>query len=134
MQHFSSAARSTFQPPFTAKSILAADFSFFSATSPNKRIKGPELNERLMRMLVETMLESRAEACLTVTQAYDVFCRLAQQHQLSPLKRSLFRENMRDLVRERYGVGLRNDVPDTENRHQQAWRGLAVVDSGTLSA
>ena len=54
------------------------------------------------------LLESRAEACLTVTQAYDVFCRLAQQHQLSPLKRSLFRENMRDLVRERYGVALRN--------------------------
>jgi len=117
-----------------AKSILAADHTFFSATSPHQRIKGPELHERLMRNLVETMLESRAEACLTVTQAYDVFCRLAEQRQLSPLKRSLFRENMRDLVRERYGLALRNDVPDTENRHQQAWRGLAVVGSEALAA
>ena len=73
---------------------------------------------------METILEPCEGACLTVTQAYDVFCRLAQRRQLSPLKRSLFRENMRDLVRERYGVDLRNDVPDTENRHQQAWRGL----------
>ena len=117
-----------------AKSILAADSSFFSPTSTHQRIKGTELHERLMRNLVETMLESRSEACLTVTQAYDVFCRLAEQRQLSPLKRSLFRENMRDLVRERYGLALRNDVPDTENRHQQAWRGLAVVDSGALTA
>jgi len=60
-----------------------------------------------MRNFVETMLESRAEVCLTVTQAYDVFCRLAQQHQLSPLKRTLFRENMRDLVRDRYGLAVK---------------------------
>jgi len=117
-----------------AKSILAADSSFFSATSPHQRIKGTELHERLMRNLVETLLESRAEACLTVTQAYDVFCRLAQQRQLSPLKRSMFRATMQDLVRERYGLALRNDVPDTENRHQQAWRGLAVVETEALMA
>jgi len=30
-----------------AKSILAADESFFSATSPNQRKEGPELPERL---------------------------------------------------------------------------------------
>jgi len=33
-----------------AKSILAADASFFSATSANQRIRGPELHERLMRV------------------------------------------------------------------------------------
>ena len=117
-----------------AKSVLSADQSYFSATSPHQRIKGQELQERLIRNLVETMLESRSEACLTVTQAYDVFCRLAQRRQLSPLKRSMFRATMQDLVRDRYGLALRNDVPNEENRHQQAWKGLAVVETEVLAA
>ena len=117
-----------------AKSILAASTDFFAATSPNQRIRGPELHERLMRVLCETMLEPREGACLTVTQAYQVFCQLGRQRQLGPLKRSMFRETMRDLVRERYGLALRNDVPDAQNRHQQAWRGLAVVEADDLAA
>ena len=75
-----------------------------------------------------------ATASVTVTQAYEVFCRLSQQRQLGTLKRSLFREIMRDLVGERYGLSLRNDVPDAQNRHQQAWRGLAVVEGEPLAA
>lgn len=112
-----------------AKSILAADSSFFSATSKHQRIKGPELHERLIRVLVETMLEKREGACLTVTQAYDTFCRLSEQRQLGQLKRSMFRELMRNCVRESYGVALRHDVPDCLNRHQQAWKGLAIIEA-----
>ena len=117
-----------------AKSILTADSSFFSATSHNQRIRGPELHERLMRNLVETMLEPREGACLTVTQAYQVFCNLSQTRNLGPLRRSEFRAIMRDLVSERYGLALRNDVPDAQNRQQQAWRGLAVVETEVLAA
>lgn len=40
-----------------AKSILAADSSFFSATSKHQRVRGPELHERLILKLVETMIE-----------------------------------------------------------------------------
>ena len=117
-----------------AKSILAADSSFFSATSPHQRIRGPELHERLMRNLVETMLEPREGACLTVTQAYNVFCNLSQTRKLGPLKRAEFRGVMRDLVNERYGLALRNDVPDALNHHQQAWKGLAMVETEILAA
>lgn len=112
-----------------AKSILAADQSFFSATSPNQRVKGPELYERLMRVLVETMLQPSEGGCLTVTQAYQVFCQLAQQHSLNQLKRSMFKEMMRDLIKDKFGMSLRNDVPDHENRHQQAWKGLRLVEA-----
>jgi hypothetical protein len=117
-----------------AKSILACSSDFFSATSLHQRIRGPELHERLMRVLVETMLERKEGACLTVTQTYELFCRLSQQRQLGPLKRSVFRGIMRDLVNERYGLALRNDVPDAQNRQQQAWRGLALVESEPLTA
>ena len=51
-----------------------------------------------MMNLVETMLEPKEGACLTVTQAYQVFCQLAQKRSLNLIKRSVVREMMRDLV------------------------------------
>ena len=117
-----------------AKSILAADQSFFSATSLNQRIRGPELYERLLRVLVETMLQPSEGSSLTVTQAYLVFCKLAQQHSLGQIKRSMFKEIMRDLVRDEYGLGLRRDVPDASNKHQEAWKGLKLVEAEVLAA
>jgi hypothetical protein len=113
-----------------AKSILAADHSFFSPTSPYQRIRGPELFERLVRVLCETMLERRDGACLTVTQAYQAFCKLSEQRQLGQLKRSHFKEIMRDLVRDEFGLALRRDVPDLENKQQEAWKGLRLVEAG----
>jgi hypothetical protein len=53
---------------------------------------------------------------------------------LGQLKRSMFKEIMRDLVRDVHGVALRNDVPDSENKQQQGWKGLAVVDAEVLTA
>jgi len=117
-----------------AKSILAADSSFFSPTSSHQRIKGPELFERLMRVLCETMLEKSEGACLTVSQAYQVFCRLTEQRQLGQLKRSIFREMMRDLVRDVHGLALRRDVPDPLNKQQEAWKGLKLVEAEVLAA
>jgi hypothetical protein len=117
-----------------AKSILAADHAFFSATSKHQRVRGPELHERLVLALVETMLEPREGAILTVTQAYQMFCDMGRQRNLNTLKRSIFKEMMRDLIRNKYGMALRNDVPDSENRQQQAWRGLAVVNDEALAA
>ena len=112
-----------------AKSILAAGSEFFSATSPHQRIRGPELHERLARVLVESMLEPRPDSCLTVTQAYNVFCRLSQQRQLGVLKRSIFRATMQDLMRETYGISLRRDVPDALGKQQEAWKGYKLVEN-----
>jgi hypothetical protein len=116
-----------------AKSILAADHTFFSATSPHQRIRGIELHERLILRLVETMLEPKEGSILTVTQAYQIFCQMSQQRSLDTIKRSVFRELMRDYVRGRFNLALRHDVPDSENKHQQAWKGLAVVEAETVA-
>lgn len=75
------------------------------------------------------MLEPREGACITVTQAYSSFCTLSEQRSLEPLKRSIFRETMKDLVQDRFNLALRNDVPDAENRHQQAWKGLPAISA-----
>jgi hypothetical protein len=96
------------------------------------KAEGPELYERLMRVLVETMLARADGACLTVTQAYNAFCRLSEQCFLGPLKRSMFREIMRDLIQDFYGQALRRDVPDSFNKRQGAWKGLKLVNNSTL--
>jgi len=80
------------------------------------------------------MLERSEGACLTVTQAYNVFCKLSEQHSLGQLKRSMFKEMMRDLIRDRFDLALRHDVPDAENKHQQAWKGLKLVEAEVLKA
>jgi hypothetical protein len=113
-----------------AKSILACDSSYFSPTSPHQRVKGQELQERVMLRLVETMLEPREGEILTVTQAYEIFCRLSERQSLERLKRSVFKETMKDLIKEKYGMALRHDLPDSFNRHQQAWKGLKLVETG----
>ena len=84
--------------------------------------------------LVETMLEQREGSILTVTQAYQYFCRLSEERSLGRLKRSMFRELMRDLIRDRYGMALRHDVTDALNRHQQTWKGLKLVEAEVLAA
>jgi hypothetical protein len=59
---------------------------------------------------------------------------LEQEESLDQLKRSMFREIMRDLVKDVHGVSLRNDVPDSENHQQQGWRGLKVIGPEVLTA
>jgi len=34
---------------------------------------------------------------------------------------------MKDLVRDVHGLALRRDVPDLNNKQQEAWRGLKLV-------
>lgn len=117
-----------------AKSILAASADFFSATSPHQRIRGPELHERLMRVLCETMLEKNESGYLTVSQAYKFFSQLAQQRQLGTIKRSMFKATMQDLMREQFGVALRRDIPDEHGKQQEAWRGIRLIEAESKAA
>ncbi len=41
---------------------------------------------------------------------------------------------MREIVSDVQGLGPRRDVPDSQNKLQEAWKGLAVVDAEVLAA
>lgn len=110
-----------------AKSILAADETFFKSESANIRNQGPELPERLARVLVDSMLEKRDGAVLTVTQAYALFCGLAQQKRVEPVNRALFRSMMADLMREVFDVSVRRDLVNEENKMQEGWKGVGAA-------
>jgi hypothetical protein len=56
-----------------AKSILAADSSFFSATSPHQRIRGIELHERIARKFVDELMTASPGNVLLLADAYASF-------------------------------------------------------------
>jgi len=111
-----------------AKSILAADHTFFAVDSKHKRQKGVEVHERVARVFVEQVLERQPGEVLTLTNAYLVFCEYLRQKSMVPVKRSIFKGMFAPLIRDAFNLGLRNDVIDQATNHQTAgWKGLRAV-------
>lgn len=109
-----------------AKSILAADESFFSADSPHERQVGPELPERLARTFIESMLEKREGTILTVTQAYALFSSLSVQNNLNPVKRATFKQMMIEKMKDTFGLSLRRDLVDEHGKQQEGWKNVGA--------
>jgi hypothetical protein len=112
-----------------AKSILSVGESFFAPDSLNIRKQGPEWPERVARVLIESMLERKEGAVLTLTRAYNLFSALSIQRDLQPVRKATFKHVMRDLMKQEFGVCLRNDVPDENNKQQTGWKGVSPVNA-----
>jgi hypothetical protein len=112
-----------------AKSILAADHSFFGVESKHQRQKGVEVHERVARIFVEQILERQPGEVLTLTNAYLVFIEFLKQKSMVPVKRSIFKGMFSPIVRDVFNLGLRNDVFDPVTKHQTAgWKGIRTLD------
>jgi hypothetical protein len=112
-----------------AKSILAADHTFFCTDSKNARQKGLEVHERLAKVFVEQILERQPGEVLTLTNAYLVFIEFLKQKSMVPVKRSIFKGMFTPLIRDAFNLGLRNDVIDQATNHQTAgWKGLRALE------
>jgi len=109
-----------------AKSILAADSSFFSATSPHQRIKGQELQERVARRFVESLLTAEPGKVLLLADAYSVFIKLVKQQNLETIKRSDFKAMVVPIVQEQFGVRLRNDLRIDERSGVRGWKNVGL--------
>ena len=111
-----------------ARSILAADESFFSPESKNIRLRGVEVHERIARNFVEQLLSKDPAKILTVTQAYVHFSEYLKRKEMAPLDRRDFKQMMAELIKEEFGLGLRNDLKEQETDKQKCgWKGLAVT-------
>lgn len=108
-----------------AKSILRAAEDFFSATSPNERVSGIEIHERLARLFVEKMLVSKPGEMVLAASVFDQFARLLRERDLFPLKRSQFKDLVSPLIREKFGSGFRGDLV-INGKYQQGWKNLAL--------
>ena len=112
-----------------AKSVLAADHSFFSVDSKNERQKGPELYERLTRVYAEEILERQEGSVLTLAHAFMVFQQFLKQRDMPHIKRTEFKAMLAPVVRDTFNLGLRNDVFDQTTQHQTiGWKGLRAVE------
>ena len=108
-----------------AKSILAADSSFFSATSPHQRIRGGiELTERIALHFVEEMLSSEPGNVLLLADAHDAFCKYLKLQQHEPIKRSDFKAVVEPIIRDQFNVCLRNDLRIDERSGVRGWKNV----------
>ena len=112
-----------------AKSILAADHTFFGVDSKHQRQKGPEIHERLARVFAEQVLERQPGEILPLTTAYLVFSEFLKLKSMDPVKRGVFKGMFSPIVRDVFNLGLRNDVFDPVTKHQTAgWKGIRTLD------
>jgi len=110
-----------------AKSVLAADSSFFSATSPHQRIRGIEMFERVARKFVDDLLMSEPGQILRLADAYAVFRGFLKERDLPDIKRSDFKAVVGPLITENFNVCLRNDLDGAGSR---GWKGVRMIQTG----
>ena len=109
-----------------AKSILAADQSYFSVQSKHQRIRGIEIFERIARKYVDEMLRSEPGQILRLADAYSVFRELLRARELPDIKRSDFKAVVGPLIRDQFNVALRNDLDGAGVR---GWKGVRLLQS-----
>jgi hypothetical protein len=112
-----------------AKSILAADSSFFSATSHHTRIKGIELHERVARRFVDELLTGEPGQILRLHEAYTTFLGLLKERSLPSINRAEFKNVVGPLIREQFDVALRNDLPALDGSGVRGWKGVRLVQA-----
>jgi hypothetical protein len=115
-----------------AKSILLASDTFFSPQSPHQRVNGIEQHQRLARVFVERLLVQRPDGVILVSAAYDRFASIVRERELVPIKRSVFKDLISPIIRERFGSGLRGDLV-VDGRYQRGWKDLALNDGVVLN-
>ena len=111
-----------------AKSICAADNSYFSVDSKHQRQKGPELYERVARAFVEQVLERQPGEILLLTDAYVKFCDYLKTKNMQPVKRHIFKKLVPPVVKEEYNLGIRHDVMDEAGTTSHyGWKGIGIM-------
>jgi hypothetical protein len=112
-----------------AKSILAADHTFFSPESKHARQKGPELYERVARVFVEQVLERQAGEVLTLTDAYLCFCEYMRRKGMEPVKRTMFKHLVPPASKEKFDLGVCNDLTDEiRSKWHCGWKGISALN------
>ena len=115
-----------------AKSILAADHTFFSPDSKYQRTQGPELHERIARVFIQQLLEKQPGEILTLSTAYSLFSEFLKRKQMEPVKRQVFKPMFAPLIREQFDLGLRNDIVGLNQRQTAGWKNLRALDFAVI--
>ena len=112
-----------------AKTILAADASFFSSATGHKRKVGNQIldptAEPPYKLFIRESIVRRPEQVLTVNGAYEGFDKFCSVRGFRAIERKQFKKPIAEVIREEFGLGLRNDLRDVSGRYQKGWRGIS---------
>ncbi len=108
-----------------AKTILRCSDDYFSVDSLCIRVNGIELHEKLAKRFAQGLV-LRTGNVLLVGLAYEKYSVLVRENDLEPVKRSVFKEMMKPLIRERFEICMRNDLV-VAGRYAQGWKDLGLV-------
>ena len=79
-------------------------------------------------VFAQQLLEVHEGSILTIGQSYSLFTQFAKARSMPALKRSLFKGMMSEVIRDAFGLGVRNDLVNAETQKQQCgWKGLRAV-------
>ncbi|MEQ2008276.1 MAG: hypothetical protein ABMA26_15890 [Limisphaerales bacterium] len=113
-----------------ARSILEADATFFSRTSPNRRVEGEEQPNQAARRFIQSAVKSQPGQLLSISDCYAGFAGFCRNNGIEPVQRRFFRQLIVDVSKEEFGVGFRSDLQNAEGRYLRGWKGLAVEGAG----
>ena len=113
-----------------ARSILAADSTFFSATSPHQRIAGDELPVRSARQFIQTSMKPTPGQLLTVQECFAAFLAFCQSRGLEAGEQRAFRPFISEIIRDEFGMAFRKDLKSADGRYMRGWKGLTVEVAG----
>lgn len=107
-----------------AEAMHAAGEDFFS-DGRNVRIDRPAKG-LVPKLFVKETLAKQPKAVLTVNNLFEDHLKFAEVRGLTPLQRKEFKGLIAEVIREEFGVGLRNDLRSEDGRAAQGWSNLAV--------
>ena len=114
-----------------ARTVLAADPRFFEGVgAPRRFLHGRAVQPALSASpedFIHRAFVPLQGASVVVSEAYQGFLRHCQMENLVRVQFTEFKRAARDLVMEKFQLGLRHDIRTPEGRQTHGWKHLALV-------
>ncbi|MFA5189326.1 MAG: hypothetical protein WC740_01290 [Verrucomicrobiia bacterium] len=115
-----------------ARSINAADRSFFEAPNGHKRRCGDRILDPALepahKLFIREAIIAEPERILTVNDCYQKFSVYCSNRGFTPVERRQFPSLAAEGIREQFGLGYRKDLI-LDGRYYKGWKGLATRPS-----
>jgi hypothetical protein len=114
-----------------AKTVLEADPRFFEGANAPRRVSNGRILEPSMPSSPENFIHStfvpKEGGVVIVSEAYQKFLGYCQRENLTRVEFTEFKRVARELVMEKFLLGLRHDVRTPEGRQTHGWKHLKLL-------
>ena len=114
-----------------ARTVLEADPRFFEgADAPRRHLHGRILQPTISSSpedFIHSAFVPKEGAVVIVSEAYQKFLGYCQMENLTQIQFTEFKRVAKDLVMEKFQLGLRHDIRNSEGRQTHGWKQLCLV-------